>query len=160
MCFEIEQTKVDVDTSMGIDAGLASMIAYFFGWISGLIFAFVEKTNNYVIFNAWQSVFMSIVFTVFWIICIVIDQIIIASTTNYRTAIMTLIAVIIILICEVFLMYRAYVGVRLGEITIMPCVGNFAYNLSYGKAGGVRASKAEGKAESGRAPADVEAPSQ
>ncbi len=33
MCFEVESSQVQVDTSVGLDAGLSAMIAYFFGSI-------------------------------------------------------------------------------------------------------------------------------
>lgn len=161
--------------------------------MSGLLFILIEKTNVYVLFNAWQSIFLSIALSVFWIICIIIDRIIFATATGYYVSVFTLIAVCIILGVEstrkvyciiiiilfqlivptsvrftilltrtnrisslVFMMYRAYIGVQKGEITILPLIGNWAYNQSYGKDGGQRASKSEAAAESGRAP---EAPS-
>lgn len=31
MCFEVESSQVQVDTSIGLDAALSSAIAYFFG---------------------------------------------------------------------------------------------------------------------------------
>lgn len=48
-------------TSMGMDQAVAAMLAYMFGWISGLIFFFVEKQNRYVKFAAMQSIILSAV---------------------------------------------------------------------------------------------------
>lgn len=59
----------------------------------------------------------------------------------------TLVAVVTIIGTMTFLMYRAYVGVKKGEITIMPLIGNFAYNSSYGKDGGDRTSRSSAAAE-------------
>lgn len=45
--------------STGLDQGVAVMLAYIFGWISGLIFYFVEKQNQLVRFSAMQSIVLS-----------------------------------------------------------------------------------------------------
>lgn len=43
-------------TSMGMQANVAAGLSYILGWITGLIFFFTEKTNNFVRFNAMQSI--------------------------------------------------------------------------------------------------------
>jgi uncharacterized membrane protein len=43
-------------TSMGMQANVAAGLSYVLGWITGIIFFFVEKTNNFVRFNALQSI--------------------------------------------------------------------------------------------------------
>lgn len=43
-------------TSMGMSANVAAGLSYLLGWITGVIFFFMEKTNNFVRFNAMQSI--------------------------------------------------------------------------------------------------------
>ncbi len=43
-------------TSMGMQANVAAGLSYLLGWITGIIFFFTEKTNNFVRFNAMQSI--------------------------------------------------------------------------------------------------------
>jgi uncharacterized membrane protein len=43
-------------TSMGMSANVAAGLSYLLGWITGIIFFFTEKTNNFVRFNAMQSI--------------------------------------------------------------------------------------------------------
>lgn len=47
-------------TSTSLDPNLSSVIAYLFGWVTGLIFILVEKRNRFVRFNAMQSILLSI----------------------------------------------------------------------------------------------------
>lgn len=51
-------------TSMGMDPKVAGLLAYLFGWISGLIFFLMEKQNKEVRFHAAQSILLSGAFTV------------------------------------------------------------------------------------------------
>ena len=53
-------------TSMGMDPKVASLLAYMFGWISGLIFFLMEKTNREVRFHAAQSLLMAGAFTILY----------------------------------------------------------------------------------------------
>jgi uncharacterized membrane protein len=43
-------------TSMGMQANVAAGLSYLLGWITGIIFFFMEKKNNFVRFNAMQSI--------------------------------------------------------------------------------------------------------
>ncbi len=43
-------------TSMGMDAKVAAGLSYVLGWITGLIFFFMEKQNRFVRFHAMQSI--------------------------------------------------------------------------------------------------------
>ncbi|KKL06751.1 hypothetical protein LCGC14_2592920 [marine sediment metagenome] len=62
-------TKVDAETSSGLEPNLAALLAYLFGWISGLIFYLIETKNKYVRFHALQSILFSIAyFVVFFVI--------------------------------------------------------------------------------------------
>ncbi len=43
-------------SSLGIDENVANFLSYLLGWLSGLVFLFLEKQNNNVRFHAAQSV--------------------------------------------------------------------------------------------------------
>lgn len=47
-------------TSTGLDPNVASLLAYLFGWLSGLILYLMETQNREVRFHAAQSVLLSI----------------------------------------------------------------------------------------------------
>ena len=55
-------------TSMGMSANTAAGLSYLFGWITGLIFFFVEKQNRFVRFNAMQSILLYAAVTVLYIV--------------------------------------------------------------------------------------------
>ncbi len=43
-------------SSLGIDENIANLLAYLLGWVTGLVFLFLEKQNDNVRYNAAQSV--------------------------------------------------------------------------------------------------------
>lgn len=55
-------------TSMGMDANIAAGLSYSVGWITGLIFFFLERQNRFVRFHAMQSILFSVVLTVFYVV--------------------------------------------------------------------------------------------
>ena len=44
------------ETSIGMQPNLEGLLCYFFGFITGLVFYFVEKKNKFVRFHAMQSI--------------------------------------------------------------------------------------------------------
>jgi uncharacterized membrane protein len=42
--------------SIGLDQGVAVLLAYLLSWVGGLVFYFVEKQNRFVRFSAMQSI--------------------------------------------------------------------------------------------------------
>ncbi|SRR5258706_192184 len=55
-------------TSMGMQANVAAGLSYIVGWVTGLIFFLSEKQNQFVRFNAMQSILFSGGLTVLYII--------------------------------------------------------------------------------------------
>ncbi|MGO4110326.1 DUF4870 domain-containing protein [Paenibacillus sp. YAF4_2] len=51
-------------SSTGIDPKVAALLAYFLGFITGIIFLVVEKQSRFVKFHALQSIAVSVVFIV------------------------------------------------------------------------------------------------
>lgn len=60
--------NINGPTSMGMDANVAAGLSYIVGWITGLIFFFMEKQNRFVRFHALQSILFSVALTAFYIL--------------------------------------------------------------------------------------------
>lgn len=51
-------------SSLGLDENIAGLLCYIAGWISGLVFFFLEKDSKFVKFHAMQAIITSLAFTV------------------------------------------------------------------------------------------------
>ncbi len=60
------------NTSLGIKANIAALLAYAVGWVTGLVFFLLEKENKFVRFHALQSLIVFGVLTVVPIVLMVI----------------------------------------------------------------------------------------
>jgi hypothetical protein len=49
-------------SSTGLDENVASLLAYLFQWLGGLIFFLIEKDSRFVRFHGMQSLILSAVF--------------------------------------------------------------------------------------------------
>ena len=47
-------------SSTGMEANVAALLSYVLGWITGLIFFFIEKDSTFVRFHALQSILLSV----------------------------------------------------------------------------------------------------
>ena len=63
-------------TSTGMQANVAALLSYGFGWITGLVFYLIEKENKFVRFHAFQSI---VVFGALTVLSIVLAFIPIAA---------------------------------------------------------------------------------
>ena len=100
-------------TSIGIQENIEGLLCYVLGWISGIVFYFLESKNRFVRFHALQSI---IVFAVATILMIIFDQIPKAGL------ILALIIFAFSLVLWIILMLQAYQG----KMYKLPWVGNFA----------------------------------
>ena len=101
------------ETSIGMQPNLAGLLCYFFGFITGLVFYFVEKKNKFVRFHAMQSI---VVFGSFFV-------------ANLVLLVLPVIGVVIggllsllSLVLWVLLMIKAYQG----EFFKLPIAGDIA----------------------------------
>ena len=101
------------ETSLGMQPNLAGLLCYFFGFITGLVFYFVEKKNKFVRFHAMQSI---VVFGSFFV-------------ANLVLLVLPVIGVVIggllsllSLVLWVLLMIKAYQG----EFFKLPIAGDIA----------------------------------
>ncbi len=96
---------------MHIDSG--QLLCYLFGWVTGLIFFLVEPKNKFVRFHAVQSIALTVVLMVIYIILFIIPVI---------GWIISMLLGIAVFVLWIILMLRAYQG----KMYKLPIVGNFA----------------------------------
>jgi uncharacterized membrane protein len=101
------------NTVLGIDQNLEALLCYVLGWITGIVFLFLEKENEYVRFHAMQSL---VTFLTLFIITIVIGWIPILGW------LISFLISIVGLILWLILMVKAYQG----ELYKLPYAGDFA----------------------------------
>ena len=100
-------------TSLGLSENIEGLLSYLLGWVSGLVFWFLEPQNKFVRFHAMQSI---VVFGAITILQIVLGWI---PIIGWLLGIVVWIATGILWL---FLMYKAYQG----EKYKLPWAGEFA----------------------------------
>jgi uncharacterized membrane protein len=158
--FLIEQ-EVQASTSMGLDAGVAAALSYLFTWVTGekprkhraresnsmkkstpphkstkkgLIIFLVEHSNQYVRYNAMQSMLLGATLSIFWVIAIILDALVIVTAGiffNVLTFIVWVLSLVLVVLC----MYFGYQGAKTQKRFSLPLLGNLAYNWTYGQSG-------------------------
>ena len=101
------------ETSIGMQPNLAGLLCYFFGFITGLVFYFVEKKNKFVRFHAMQSI---VVFGSFFVANLVL--LVLPVLGVIIGALLSLLS----LVLWVLLMIKAYQG----EMFKLPIAGDIA----------------------------------
>lgn len=123
-------------SSTGLDENVASLLAYLFQWLGGLIFFLIEKDSRFVRFHGMQSLILSAVFWIgeiaLWILSAVIVLIISQVSGLLGTlvwAVLMLLGFVLgiaALIGWVLCMIKAYQG----QYFKLPVIGNFAEKFS------------------------------
>ena len=108
----------------GLQPNVASLLAYLFGWVGGLVFILIEKENREVRFHAWQSIGFSVALFAGYILLLIISAILgaISSILGILVGLLVLVFWLGALIVWVLLMVRAYQG----QIMRLPVIGDFA----------------------------------
>lgn len=113
--------------SKTMDTNLVGALTYLAGFITGIIFLVLDpyKSNSFVRFHAFQSIFFNVAWIGFWIVWMVLS----AVLTPLTAGIFGLIALPLMLIFTlagfgiwIFLMYQAYQQ----QLFRLPVVGKFA----------------------------------
>ena len=104
---------VDNNTVLGIDQNFEALLCYVLGWITGIVFLFLEKENEYVRFHAMQSL---VTFLALFIISVAIGWIPILGW------LISVLISILGLVLWIMLMIKAYQG----ETYKLPYAGDFA----------------------------------
>ena len=120
----MEVNKINKDTSLGLSENIEGVLCYSFGFVTGIIFLFLEDDNKFVRFHAIQSI---IVFLPLFIIYVAITFLpMVGLIMNMMSwPIIIPILSIIIIIFWLFMMYKAFIG----EKYKLPIVGDFAEKL-------------------------------
>jgi len=127
---------VATKSSTGLDENVASLLAYLFQFLGGLIFFLIEKDSRFVRFHAMQSILLSGVFWVgmigLWILAFILALIIgqISGLLGSLVwVLMTLLELVLGLACLigfVLCMIKAYQN----QYFKLPVLGNFAEKFS------------------------------
>ena len=113
--------------SKTMDTNLVGALTYLAGFITGIIFLVLDpyKSNSFVRFHAFQSIFFNVAWIAFWIVWMVLS----AVLTPLTAGVFGLIALPLMLIFSLagfgiwlFLMYQAYQQ----KLFRLPLVGKFA----------------------------------
>jgi uncharacterized membrane protein len=113
-------------SASGLSSNVAGLLTYLFGFITGIIFLVLEpyKNDRFVRFHAFQSIFFSVGYMIFWIIY---SRIIVFGILSFGFlwTILSLIGTLISLaafLYWLFLMYKAYNNERY----MIPYIGELA----------------------------------
>jgi uncharacterized membrane protein len=110
-----------------MDTNLVGALAYLAGFVTGIVFLFLDpyKSNSFIRFHAFQSIFFNLAWLAFWIVWMILS----AVLTPVTAGIFGLIALPMMLIFAlagfgiwIFLMYQAYQQ----KLFRLPIVGKFA----------------------------------
>jgi uncharacterized membrane protein len=122
-------------SSTGLDENIAALLAYVFGWVSGLVFFLLEKDSKLVRFHAMQSILFCIVIAVLgialWIVTFLL-VLVAAMLPDIMGTLFGLLATLIWLVFSIgfligwiFCLVRAYQG----QFFKLPIIGNMAEKI-------------------------------
>lgn len=123
----MEDDKINKKTSLGLSENIEGALCYSFGFVTGIVFLFLEDENKFVRFHAIQS---TIVFLPLFIIYIAITFLPMVGMIMDMMSWPIVVPVfsVIMIIFWLFMMYKAFIGERYK----LPIVGNFTERqLSY-----------------------------
>lgn len=122
-------------SSLGLDENIAALLAYLFGWVSGLIFFLLEKDSKLVRFHAMQSILFNVVIlvlsVVLWIVSFVLILMmamlpdVMASLMGLVTSLIWLVFSVALLVGWILCLVRAYQG----TFFKLPIIGNMAEKI-------------------------------
>jgi uncharacterized membrane protein len=111
----------------GLTSNVAAALAYLFGFITGIIFLVIEPYNKdpFVRFNAFQSIFLSVIYIVFSIAWGIIFGTLFLGSLGFLFSLLALALRLVELaffLLWLFLMYKAYKNERYS----LPIIGPLA----------------------------------
>jgi uncharacterized membrane protein len=122
-------------SSTGLDENIAALLAYVFGWVSGLVFYLIEKDSKLVRFHAMQSILFCVVVAVFgialWIVSFLFLLVaamlpdVMGTLFGLLATLLWLVFSIAILIGWILCVVRAYQG----QFFKLPLIGNMAEKI-------------------------------
>ena len=122
-------------SSTGLDENIAALLAYIFGWVSGLIFFLIEKDSKLVRFHGMQSILLSVsvgvlcfvVVIIMTVLGLILSQVsdVLASLVGILSMLLWLVLSLGILIAWIMCLVKAYQG----QFFKLPVIGNFAEKI-------------------------------
>ena len=123
-------------SSTGLDDNVASLLAYLFQFLGGLIFFLIEKDSRFVRFHGMQSLILSAAFWIVEIALAILSSIIVIIISQVSGLLGTLVWAVLMLVAFVFgiaalagwvmCMIKAYQG----QYFKLPVIGKFAEQFS------------------------------
>ena len=123
-------------SSTGLDVNIASLLAYVFGWVSGLIFFLMEKSSQLVRFHAMQSILLNVVVGVIAVVLTIVLSVLalilgqisgaLASIATLLWFLFWMVFSVAILIVWVMCLLKAYQGQKWK----IPFIGDYAEKFS------------------------------
>ena len=122
-------TPAPLPAAAGLTPNVAGALAYLVGFITGILFLVLDpfKTDRFVRFHAFQSIFLNLAWIAFWIVWQVVWLTLGAFTHGLLFLILTPINLLIALggLCLwIYMMYSAYQG----KTVQLPIIGPLAAN--------------------------------
>ncbi len=117
----------DASTAQPMATNVAGALAYLAGFITGIVFIATEpyKSNSFIRFHAFQSIFFNVAWIAIWMVWMVVSAIL----TPLTAGLFGLVALPVILILSLtgfgtwlFLMYQAYQQ----KLFRLPLIGKYA----------------------------------
>ncbi len=96
-------------TTTGLEPNVAGLLCYILGWITGLIFLFMEKENEFVRFHAMQSTVIFGAFNALFIVLSILEWLPLIGGLFW---VLNVLAGILAFVLWVVLMVKAYQGER------------------------------------------------
>jgi uncharacterized membrane protein len=123
-------------SSTGLDENIAALLAYIFGWVSGLVFFLIEKDSKLVRFHAMQSILFCVVVAVLgialWIVTVLLLLVaamlpdVMGTLFGLLGTLIWLIFSIAFLIAWILCVVRAYQS----QFFKLPVIGNMAEKIA------------------------------
>jgi len=110
---------VNGKSSTGLDANIASLLAYLFSWIGALVFLFIEKESQWVRFNAAQSLVVSVAYFILTIVISVLS-IILVNILPFLGIIFTLISGLLGLVYFIYVVFAIINVLQKKEFVVKP----------------------------------------
>lgn len=112
-------------SSTGLDANIAALVAYLFGWVSGLIFFLIEKESRFVRFHAMQSILLSVAIVALMIVVNIFGVVLALIRLGLLLVLLWPIVGLAILAAWIFCMIKAYQGQEFK----LPVIGDMAAKI-------------------------------
>jgi len=93
----------EVETSLGTTQNVAGLLTYILGWVTGIVFLFIEKDNSFVRFHAMQSIVIFVPLTIASFV---------VGFLPFVGGLLGVIVQLATLIIWLFMMYQAFQGKR------------------------------------------------